>query len=263
MIKINSRSNEKIKHFVRLGESASLRSSSGEFVLEGARLCADAAQTGIVIKQVFFTAQAAEKYTNYLDAVAKNADEVFEISSDVASKLSDTQSAQGIFCVCAMPDDKGDGDIDPHGRYLALENVQDPSNFGAICRTAEALGISGIIVSGGCDIFNPKALRAAMGSSLRLNIIRSKNIIKLLIFLKEKGMLTVASTPQNDACDIRNAFDGADGIVCVIGNEGSGVTPQTMETCDKRVTIPMGGRAESLNAASAASIIAWELVKGV
>ena len=70
-------------------------------------------------------------------------------------------------------------------KYIALENVQNPSNVGAIARTAEAMGIDGLIINSGCDIYNPKTLRAAMGSLQRLTVIETDDIVKLLTEAKE------------------------------------------------------------------------------
>ena len=110
---------------------------------------------------------------------------------------------------------------------------------------------SGVIVGGGCDIYNPKALRAAMGSSMRISVLTTGNLPSLLIFAAKKGMLTLASTPSDGAKRITDmSFSGS--VICVVGNEGSGISP---------VTIPMRGRAESLNAAAAAAVLMWELTK--
>lgn len=256
MEKITARTNERIKYAVRLGESASFRKENGEFFLEGARLCSDAAKTGIAIKQAFFTSVALNKYSSYIESIMQSDCICFEISNDVAKKLSGTENPQGVFCVCRVREisDKLKSD----GKYIALENLQDPSNLGAICRSAEAIGLDGIIVSGGCDVYNPKALRAAMGSSLRLPMIESPDIISLISSAKETGMRVYASVPADDATDIRNA-DLNGGVIICVGNEGSGLSPETIEVCTDRVTIPMGGRAESFNASAAAAILAWEL----
>ncbi|MBR2868224.1 MAG: RNA methyltransferase [Clostridia bacterium] len=151
-------------------------------------------------------------------------------------------------------------ELDPKGKYLALENLQDPSNLGAVCRTAEALGLSGLIVSGGCDLYNPKALRAAMGSSLRIPIIETRDIVSLLCSATANGMHTYASVPRSDAVDIRKA-DLNGGVIICVGNEGSGLSQSTICECETAVTIPMGGRAESFNASAAAAILAWELMR--
>lgn len=257
MLEISSRSNEKIKYAVHLGESASFRNERNEFFLEGARLCCDAVLTGISVRVAFFTKTALEKYPDYTERIIEKSTESFIITSDVASKLAQTEGAQGVFCVCKN-DLEFTRDLNVNGRYIALENVQDPSNLGAVCRTAEALGLDGIIVSGGCDIFNPKALRAAMGSSLRICVIRTPSLPELLKQAESLGMLTLASTPATDAINV-NSVEMTGGIICCVGNEGNGLTTETMNSCAKRITIPMAGRAESLNASAAAAILIWEI----
>lgn len=258
MEKITARTNDKIKYAVRLGESASLRKEAGEFFLEGARLCFDAVQTGIEIRQAFFTAKALWKYSEYVEDIIAKSGICYEISAEVSQKLSGTENPQGVFCICAVKAHTDRGDIKPEGKYIALENLQDPSNLGAVCRSAEALGLDGLIVSGGCDIYNPKALRAAMGSSLRMNVISAENLGEVIDFANENGMLTLASVPRNTATDIRTVSMNG-GVICCVGNEGSGLTGYTIEKCKMQVVIPMSGRAESFNASAAAAILAWEL----
>ena len=258
---ITSKSNEKIKAASALMKSASARKKSGKFFLEGARLCSDAAENGGDILQFFFTRKAKEKFFSYFEKISSKAKESIEISEEIALRLSDTQTPQGMFCVCAAVDKIFKADkIKSGGKYILLENVQDPSNLGAISRTAEALGIDALIVSGGCDIYNPKALRSSMGSLLRIDIIECADIKELLLLSKEKGLVTAASTPSDDAQDIRET-DFSSGAVCVIGNEGNGIEKETMLLCDVRMTIPMNGRAESLNASTAAAVIIWEMIR--
>ncbi len=258
MERITARTNEKIKYAVRLGESASFRKQNGEFFLEGARLCFDAAKNGIEIRQAFFTTAALEKYSSYTESIIRTGCICFEISTDVAKKLSDTENPQGVFCICKARELPSQ--LDYCGKYLALENLQDPSNLGAVCRTAEALGLSGLIVSGGCDVYNPKALRAAMGSSLRISLTETKDLAALLENAEENGMKTYASVPRNDAEDIRKiSLDG--GVIICVGNEGSGLSEKIIGACKSAVTIPMLGRAESFNASAAAAILAWELMR--
>lgn len=257
MEKITARTNDKIKHAVRLGESASLRKEAGEFFLEGARLCFDAVQTGIGIKQAFFTAKALWKYSEYTESIIAKSEVCYEISPEVSQKLSGTENPQGVFCICAI-NSNAKTQLNPTGKYIALENLQDPSNLGAVCRSAEALGLDGLIVSGGCDIYNPKALRAAMGSSLRMPVITADNLPGLLAEANALGMQTLASVPRNTATDIRKiSMDG--GVICCVGNEGSGLSDEAIDACSELVTIPMSGRAESFNASAAAAILAWEL----
>ena len=96
------------------------------------------------------------------------ADKSYIISNDISIKLSETKSSQGVFAVCNMADNSFTAEQGK--KYIALDNVQDPGNLGTIIRTAEALGIDGVLVGSGCDIYNSKALRASMGSMLRVNV---------------------------------------------------------------------------------------------
>ena len=261
MENITSKNNEKIKLAVSLRDSASQRRRNGRFFVEGARLCADAAISGGDILQFFFTEKAKEKFADFYNTIINAAKESYCISEEVSKKLSDTQGPQGMFCICGVKNSSaGRNKISPRGKYIFLENVQDPSNLGAVARTAEAMGIDGLIISGGCDIYNPKALRACMGAFFRLNIIECDEAIGFIRSAQKDGVKVYASTPQSSAVKITES-DLSGGVILIVGNEGNGVTPETMEAADGRVTIPMLGRAESLNASTAAAILIWEMVR--
>lgn len=241
-------------------EKDSFRKSEGLFFIEGARLCHDASLSSVTIKELYVTESGYEKYSEYINAIESKAERCFMVSDEVAQKLGDTKNPQGVFCVCKMLDKNTNiGKIKYNGKYIALENVTNPSNFGAVVRTAEAVGLDGVIVSGGCDIYNPKSQRAAMGSLFRLQVIDTDNLPLLLSELREKGMKAYAGVPDSSALKITDA-DMSGGVVSVIGNEGNGITEETYNACI-RVTIPMQGRAESLNAAAAASILIWEMMR--
>lgn len=257
-ILLTCRTNAQIKLCLAVRKTAKARRENGLFFLEGARLCADAAADGTVVSSCLYTDKAAQKYPDRLDAILSVAKRAFRITDDLAAYLSETQSPQGIFCLCAWR--QAQSDIDPDGKYLALSYVQNPDNLGAVARTAEALGIAGLIVENGCDIYNPKAQRAAMGSLLRLPIVQTQDLCALLADCRDKGMRTYASTPDSHARAVTKT-DFSGGVVCVVGNEGNGVRDEILQTCEK-VTIPMAGRAESFNASAAASILLWEMVRG-
>ena len=248
--RITSKTNPRVKSAAALLDRRE-RKKTGLFLLEGARLCADAAQNGAAVETLFVTQEAAAKYAAEYDAVSCAARSVYHISDAVAEKLSDTLHPQGVFCVCRMPE--AVPAVDPDGLYVFLDNIQNPDNLGAVSRTAEALGFSGLIVSAGCDIYSPKALRASMGALLRFPVIVAENGAALLRECGEKGMRLLATVPDRDAADITK-ITLSSGAVLVIGNEGSGVSEETLALCSDRVTIPMAGRAESLNAAAAAAI---------
>ncbi|MCR5151212.1 MAG: RNA methyltransferase [Clostridiales bacterium] len=258
MTVISSVQNDKIKHAAKLSQSASFRRENKEFIIEGARLCSDAAKSGVEIITCFFTPDAANKYPEYIDDILKTDCEEVEITAAVSSKLSDTMNSQGIFCVCGI--DENNSGFDYTGRYIALENIQDPSNLGAISRTAEATGLSGVIIFGGCDRFNPKAIRASMGSLFRLNVFTFDDAADFIRRAGSEKMSTFACVPDRAAKDIRT-IDFSAPCVSFIGNEGNGLSKRVIDLSDERMTIPMKGRAESFNAAAAAAIIAWEMTK--
>lgn len=144
-------------------------------------------------------------------------------------------------------------------KIIALDNVQDPSNVGAIIRTAEALGIDCIIAYKCCDIFNSKALRASMGSILRMNVVDIDNLVDTLSSLKEKYRI-YSTVPDSTAVNI-TTLDFSKPSICVIGNEANGVEDNIKNISHSLVTIPMRGRAESLNASVAASLTMWEMLR--
>ena len=259
MNRIDSVSNEKIKYAVKIAASSSKRKEDRIFFLEGLRLCRDAALTGIKIKTAFFTDKAFERNGDDALFISEKAEASYLISAAVADKISLTENSQGFYCLCEYSWVLSEKDIDEKGKYIALQNVRDPSNLGAICRTAEALGISGAIMSGCCDRFGPKAQRAAMGSLLRLPVIETENLPATLLSLKERGMRLYATTPDEKA-EIITKSDMNGGVVSVIGNEANGVTDEVFAVCEK-LTIPMKGRAESLNASMAAAITMWEMMR--
>lgn len=259
MISIDSVSNERIKSAVKIASSAKTRRQTGMFFLEGLRLCRDAAVTDYYIDSFFVSARAYERFKEDADFIAGKAKNSFLISELVENKLSLTQTSQGFFCLCRMREEADISEIDFSGKYIALENIQDPANLGAVCRTAEALGLSGVIAEGGCDIYSPKAQRAAMGSLLRLKVFRCENLADTVSYLGEKGMKLYATTPQDTAEKITEC-DMSGGVVSVIGNEANGVSDEVFSLC-KKVTIPMLGRAESLNASMAAAITMWEMMR--
>ncbi len=259
VLRIESVSNEKVKLAVKIASSAKARREKNLFFLEGLRLCRDALSGGTEICHSFFTQKAMDKFPEEIGLIIGKSEEAFLISSAVADKISQTESSQGVYCLCRCKKSKSTEEISSDGKYVALECVQDPSNLGAICRTAEALGVSGVILSGCCDIYNPKSQRAAMGSLLRLPVYECDDLTACLMSLKEKGMKLYATSPDSSAKKItQTSMSG--GVVSVIGNEGNGISDEVFAVCEK-ITIPMQGNAESLNASMAAAIVMWEMLR--
>lgn len=261
MERITSRNNEKIKYAVKLRESGKFRRENGEFFAEGARLCADAAQSGVEVSTLFVTDEALLKYGEYLDVILNACKNSYTVSAEAAQKLCDTKNSQGVFCICKMLDKNSNiGKIKYNGKYIILEEISNPSNLGAVCRTAEAIGLDGVIVGGGCDIYNPKAQRAAMGSLFRLNVFACESLAELIESMKNGGMKIYSAVPDSTAIPV-TAADMTGGVAVIIGNEGDGIKESTKSASTALITVPMKGRAESFNASAAASIVMWEMMR--
>lgn len=260
-IVITSKDNLAVKKAAKLLTSAAFRREEGLFCLEGVRLTLDAVQNGYKIKSLFLTEKAEEGYHDAVQEIIKASDTVYKVSNDLFKKLSDTVSPQGVLAVLTIPE-TALTEIKKDGMYIALENTQDPANFGAISRTAEAMGVDGIIVSAeGCDPYSPKSLRAAMGSGLRLPVIKADDFLSLLSELKTGGMEIIATVPRG-ADEALGECEFKKGTVVLIGNEGNGLTEKAILLSSKKVTIKMAGRSESLNASAAAAMFIYEMMKG-
>jgi TrmH family RNA methyltransferase len=258
---ISGRDNPAVREYTRLRDSAAFRRERGRYVIEGARLCADALGSGVPVETAFVTAGADVRHSGLVQALASSGARVCAVDGAAAARLADTGTPQGIFCTAVMRGGSGIDAFDPAGRYVALERVQDPGNLGAVLRTAEALGFSGVILSGGCaDIYSPKVLRGAMGAVFRIPFMLTGDLPGQLGLLTRCGIRTAAAVADRDAQSALTAGLGA-GWAAVIGNEGAGLTQECVGACTARVTIPMPGRAQSLNAAAAAAILMWEMTR--
>lgn len=256
-IEITSKDNPLIKFVSNLQTSSKHRKDADLFVLEGLRICDDAYQNNIRFDKLIVTKEFAQKHSDFFNKFVSNSDFCYFLKEDLFKKISNTNSPQGVIALAKTP--RNNIDISSNGRYIALENIADPSNLGAIARTAEALGVDGIIISSnGCNPYAPKSLRSSMGTLLRMPLFITDDVIK---FIKEKKLRSFACVVDKDADDISNC-DFCDGDVLIIGNEANGLCDDTKLKSDKCVTIKMSGMAESLNAAAAAAIAMWEMVKG-
>lgn len=252
---ITAKSNPVAKYVFSLQNSSKERKKHNRFVLEGLRLCDDAYLNGIKFSMLVLTKNMLEKHNDIIKKYIENTSRVYVFSEELFLKISDTKSPQGIIAVADYPKEKEFTEKD--GKYIVLENIQDPSNLGAIARTAEALGVSGMIVCGGCDPFSPKVLRSSMGTVLRLPLFLTDDITE---FIEKYGLRAFAAVPDKAAEPINEiSFKNKDAIL--IGNEANGLSENAIKSAYKKITVPMKGRAESLNAAAAAAISLWELLK--
>ena len=255
-IEITSKDNAVVKLVSLLQNSSKQRKTNGLFVLEGLRICSDAFDNNIKFEKLLVTKNAIEKHAIQIQNFADASKNCYILKDELFKKISDTDTPQGIIAVAKIP--KPQQTLSTTGKYIALENISDPSNLGAIARSAEALGISGIIISqGGCDPYSPKSLRSSMGTLLRLPLYITDNIIE---FIKRNSLRSFGCVVDKNAASILNVkFENGD--VLLIGNEANGLTEASCKSVDRLITIPMSGKAESLNAAAAASIAMWEMLR--
>ncbi len=259
--RVTSRDNALIKTAKKIVSSAKYRREQGLFAIEGLRLCSEVVKTAfkvncLIVSETFLAQK--QKETQEIAAFAKKA---VTVPDHLFEKISDTASPQGVLCLCEMPQ-SGAAEIRPDsGCYIALENLSDPANLGAIARTAEAFGVNGIIVSGdGCDPYSPKSQRSAMGALLRIPVMVEKDFSAAMGEIQQKGYTLYGAVVHGDTEPLNNVQFSKKSVI-LIGNEANGLTSGIIAACDRRVTIPMPGRAESLNASVAAAIFMWEAQK--
>lgn len=249
---ISSRDNETVKHLAKLAADRALRRSEQRFLAEGARLCEELAKT-LTPQCVLYTQQALARYPR----IGQLAGEQFVLAPHVAEKLAGTQNTQGVFAVFALPRPDPAQLVRAGGRWLYLENVQDPANVGALLRSAAAFGFDGVLLSPGCaDVFGAKALRASMGAAGRIPVCEEVPVETAAQLGRAAGLAVLAAALQN-AVPLESAPSPQHGVLLLIGNEGSGLTPQAVAAADTAVRIPMTERVESLNAAVAGSVLLW------
>lgn len=255
---ITSRDNPQVKQLCALLSSKKARDEVGLFAVEGARLCADVAQSGAEVVTVFLTSSAMEKYPE-AEIVAQTAETALELSEELSARIGDTRSPQGVFAICRKLDNTRRAvTIKRNGCYLLLDSLQDPGNLGAILRTALAMGVEGVFMESCPDLYSPKTLRASMGAALRLPIVEGESLDEAIADL-QAAECHVYAAALTDAAIPLGGSSLADGGGLVIGNEGNGLTGERISQCDEAVVIPMADGAESLNAAAAAAILLWEM----
>ena len=211
------------------------------YLIEGTRAVEDAKAARLPL-----TIIASEFYEGESD---------FVVSDRLFPELCETNTPQGIIAIAPQINSKLD-DFDLDRSILVLDNVRDPGNLGTIIRTAHAAGAGGVLLSLGCaELYSPKVVRSSMSSLLYVKICLSDEISGDILKLKAKGF----SVYSTDA-DGENIFSEklSRRAAFIIGNEGAGISSELSEISDVRLSIPMPGEANSLNAAVASAICVYE-----
>lgn len=252
---ITSSSNPKVKYVHTLQSQPRKRKDANAFVIEGVRLIEEAIAVGWPFEFIFYDHTLSDRGRAALTALPPSASgDVFEITSGVMAMISDTDSPQGILAVLkhhTLP-------LPASPSFVILaDQIRDPGNMGTILRTAEATGADMVIVSPGTvDPFSPKVMRAGMGAHFHLPIV-TMPWQEIHRFLKGLPIYLASS----DASKPLWAVDFSQPSTLLIGGEAFGASPLGEEMATDRVSIPMPGRAESLNAAVAAGIMMAEVMR--
>lgn len=243
---IRSKANTSVKEAKKLHQKKYRKSS---YLIEGWHLLEEARQAGVVIEQVFVL-------EDYVDRLA-GLDNLKVVSPEVLQDLADSQTPQGVVAQLALP--KQTLPTDLTGRYLVLEDVQDPGNVGTMIRTADAAGYDGVFLSDkSADIYSMKVLRSMQGSHFHLPVYRMP-IAEILTHLQENQVQVLATTLSSQSVDYKEVKPAAS-FAIVMGNEGQGISELVAAEADQLVHISMPGQAESLNVAVAAGILLFSFI---
>lgn len=259
---ISSRTNPKTVLLGKLNDKK-YRDREQIFLADGVKLAEEAARYA---KPVYLAVaeSAVEKVCHTAELYSKAGIQLFMLSDNAFEKVSPEKSPEGVIAALAYMNElhlKDDiskfDDWQNNKRLLMLDGIRDPGNLGTILRSAEAMGINGVILSDCADIYNRKTVRAAMGALFRLPLYISQNGLEAVRAMKRLGRRVIGAALGEHSLTLGN-YEIHLTDCPVIGNEGHGLSEEFIGECTASLMIPMAGNTESLNAAQAAICIMWE-----
>ena len=247
---ITSRDNKIFKLASRLKSSRG-RNEEKLFLIEGERSVRDAYDKGADFYCIIISENVQKDF--------KADCSVFTFAPKLFGEISETVTPQGIIGICRMPECTVEDVIKKNSDLVIMcEALQDPGNIGTIIRSAHAAFCGGVILTKGCcDLYNPKIVRATMSGIFSVPVLQGISAKEAVEIFSENGYTIVAGALQENSIDLYDANLKGKHLI-IIGNEGNGVTKETISMCDKVVKIPMHPDAESLNAAVAGSVMMYE-----
>lgn len=273
---ISSTANSRVKRVVSLREKSRERTGENVFIVEGVKMFEEAPADKI--REIYYMEEKLfvqdgqglnDRFSGLkekIQACAWAGAFVETVTEEVLLKMSDTKSPQGILCVMEqLSYDSGELVERALARkkaghsplFLLLEDIQDPGNLGTMIRTAEGAGADGIFMtSGTVDIYNPKTIRATMGSLYRVPFVRTRDLSEITALLQKNGITVYAAHLKG--AQFYHETDYSGGSAFLIGNEGNGLKKETADLADCYLKIPMEGKLESLNAAIAAALLMYQ-----
>lgn len=242
---ITSRENAKLK----LARGARDGRESGFVFVEGVRLVEEALRSDVEIVYVFASADfdMSDRFSDFTN--------LYFVEPRIFRSLADTENPQGIMALVRRPS-WSLADIVP-GFVVLLHRINNPSNLGAVVRTAEAAGVTGLITTtGSADAFSPKALRASMGSAFRLPIVERIHFDDAMAWARKRGLV---STAADISGQVRYSdLDWTVPRLIVFGSEAHGLDDGELSLINEKILIPMENEVESLNLAVSSGIILFE-----
>ena len=266
---ISSRNNPTVKWAASLADKKG-RESEKCFIAEGEKLTLEALRRGLPVTHIFVNAEKDERISNLLSEFEGDqrheSCRVIYLSESAFSKISTEKAPQGIISVIKYLDFfrnldiiyKEDFFISRGERALSLYSLRDPGNLGAVIRSAVAFGVQHIVLSAdSADIYNPKTVRAAMGTMFGVKVSIVSDFASFVTVAKECGRRVYTAELRDGAKSIKEIGLTVDDIF-IIGNEGHGIAEEISSICTGSVYIPIAEGAESLNASVAAAVFMWE-----
>lgn len=233
--------------------------------VEGLRLCVEALRSNLELEAVIVSEQLARKEhaAEPIAEISQAARRVGSVSEKLLESISYTKTPQGIVVLARRPESSEQrlaASLADHPLLVVLHQINNPVNVGAILRTAEAAGATGIIATKNTsDPFSPKSLRGAMGSAFRLPVWRDVSFSEAVSWLREKNIALVCA--DADSKTKHTDLDWTRSTALVLGPESTGLTADELKTADRTVSIPMHGEVESLNVSVAAGILLYEAAR--
>lgn len=271
---VQSRQNARVRE-LRAAFARSPRDPAEVIAIEGEHMLAEALRSGLRLRTVFVRADPDRRDASLrmLERLALPSPvPIVSLNPTVFASAVDTESPQGIAAlvepprfsfaeVLGEPDTRNAAGGTPAALVIITAALQDPGNFGSLVRSTEAFAGTGVLaLPGTVDVWNGKALRASAGSAFRVPVVQEKPALALAT-LGERKIPVVAAVAAHEGAIPCTAYDFTQPVAILIGNEGSGLSPELLERADARVSIPMPGPVESLNAAVAASILLYEAAR--
>ena len=253
---ITSKDNTLIKHICKLKEKK-YRNEYRQYLIEGVKLLKEAIRENVNIKYIIINEQEIEIIKTQLAKELETRD-YLQVSNKIFKIISEVENPQGILAVIEKNEKEYQIDYSQN-IILALDDIQDPGNLGTIIRTADSVGLTQILISKGTvNPYNSKVIRSTMGSIFRINIIECENLVKVLEDIKKNNYKIIATSIETKESIYDTRLNQK---VIVIGNEANGISKEILEIVDEKLTIPMLGKTESLNASVATGVILYEYVR--